>query len=86
MEEVYEKYEMRWSAGGDVIEFSHLCLERKKGASLGRGSREGGGESKALDFLVGKGFSDANISHLALCLLLQWPGLVVCLYLPNKAP
>lgn len=48
-------------------------------------SREGGGESKALDFLVGKGFSDANISRLALCLLLQRPGMVVCLYLPNKA-
>lgn len=35
LEEVYEKYEMRLSAGGDVIEFSHLCLEREKSASLG---------------------------------------------------
>lgn len=30
MDEVNEKYEMRWSAGGDVIEFSHLCLERER--------------------------------------------------------
>ena len=45
MEEVYEKYKMRWSAGGDVIEFSHLCLEREKGASLG-------GQEKEMDSVV----------------------------------
>ena len=45
MEEVYEKYKMRWSAGGDVIKFLHLCLEREKGASLG-------GQEKEVDSVV----------------------------------